>query len=50
MNIIGCLDKPTSGNYFLNGKLVSDYDENELAKVRNQSIGFVFQQFQFYLG
>lgn len=46
MNIIGCLDKPTSGNYFLNGKLVSDYDENELAKVRNQSIGFVFQQFQ----
>lgn len=46
MNIIGCLDKPTSGDYFLNGKLVSDYDENELAKVRNQSIGFVFQQFQ----
>ena len=46
MNIIGCLDKPTNGDYFLNGKLVSDYDENELAKVRNQSIGFVFQQFQ----
>src|SRR5690625_936130 len=46
MNIIGCLDKPTTGNYFLNGKLVSDYDENELAKVRNKSIGFVFQQFQ----
>src|SRR5690625_2067058 len=46
MNIIGCLDKPTSGEYFLNGKLVSDYDEKELAKVRNQSVGFVFQQFQ----
>ena len=46
MNIIGCLDRPTSGNYYLNGKLVSEYDENELAKVRNESIGFVFQQFQ----
>src|SRR5690625_3587135 len=46
MNIVGCLDKPTSGNYSLNKKLVSDYDEKELAKVRNQSIGFVFQQFQ----
>lgn len=46
MNIIGCLDKPTSGNYYLNEKLVSDYNEDELAKVRNQSIGFVFQQFQ----
>jgi len=46
MNIIGCLDKPTSGEYFLNHKLVSEYDEKELAGVRNQSIGFVFQQFQ----
>src|SRR5690625_1775665 len=46
MNIIGCLDKPTSGSYYLNEKLVSDYDEKELAKVRNQSVGFVFQQFQ----
>lgn len=46
MNIIGCLDKPTSGEYFLNGKLVSDYDDKELANVRNQSVGFVFQQFQ----
>lgn len=46
MNIIGCLDKPTSGEYLLNGKQVSDYDEKELASVRNQSVGFVFQQFQ----
>lgn len=46
MNIIGCLDKPTSGNYYLNGKLVSEYNETELAAVRNQSVGFVFQQFQ----
>lgn len=46
MNIIGCLDKPTNGEYLLNGKQVSDYDEKELAQVRNQSVGFVFQQFQ----
>lgn len=46
MNIIGCLDKPTSGEYHLQHKLVSDYNEKELAGVRNQSIGFVFQQFQ----
>ncbi|MFA8438081.1 ABC transporter ATP-binding protein [Pueribacillus sp. YX66] len=46
MNIIGCLDRPTSGDYFLNGERVSDYDENALALVRNQSLGFVFQQFQ----
>ncbi len=46
MNIIGCLDKPTQGEYLLNGKQVSDYDEKELAQVRNQSVGFVFQQFQ----
>src|SRR5690625_2337274 len=46
MNIIGCLDKPSGGEYLLNGKRVSDYDENELAHVRNQSVGFVFQQFQ----
>ena len=46
MNIIGCLDRPTSGAYFLNGDLVSQYDENELAHIRNRSIGFVFQQFQ----
>jgi putative ABC transport system ATP-binding protein len=46
MNIIGCLDKPTSGDYWLNNQLVSDYAEKELAQVRNRSIGFVFQQFQ----
>jgi putative ABC transport system ATP-binding protein len=46
MNIIGCLDKPSDGDYFLNDKRVSDYDEKELASVRNQSVGFVFQQFQ----
>ncbi len=45
MNIIGCLDKPSSGHYLLNGENVSDYSEKELASVRNRSIGFVFQQF-----
>ncbi|MED3623159.1 ABC transporter ATP-binding protein [Neobacillus thermocopriae] len=45
MNIIGCLDKPSSGNYFLEGDDVSNYNDKELAKVRNESIGFVFQQF-----
>lgn len=46
MNIIGCLDRPTSGEYLLNGERVSDYDEDALAQVRNRSLGFVFQQFQ----
>lgn len=46
MNIIGCLDRPSSGEYFFNEKLVSEYDDKKLAQVRNQSIGFVFQQFQ----
>lgn len=46
MNIIGCLDKPTDGEYRLNGQRISLYDEKELASVRNQSVGFVFQQFQ----
>ena len=46
MNIIGCLDRPTSGNYWLNGERVSEYDDTKMAKVRNRSIGFVFQQFQ----
>ncbi len=45
MNIIGCLDSPTKGNYYLNGKLVSELSENELAFLRNQEIGFVFQVF-----
>ncbi|WFM82397.1 ABC transporter ATP-binding protein [Streptococcus ruminicola] len=45
MNIIGLLDKPTSGDYSLNGTQVEELKEKELAKVRNQEIGFVFQQF-----
>jgi len=45
MNIIGCLDTPTSGYYELNGQNVSDMDDNELAKIRNKEIGFVFQTF-----
>ena len=45
MNIIGCLDSPTSGTYVLNSKDVSNMDENELAEVRNKEIGFVFQTF-----
>lgn len=45
MNIIGCLDKPTEGEYLLGGENVSHYNDKELARVRNQSIGFVFQQF-----
>jgi putative ABC transport system ATP-binding protein len=45
MNIIGCLDTPTSGEYELNGQNVSEMDDNELAQVRNKEIGFVFQTF-----
>jgi len=45
MNIIGCLDSPSGGNYILNGKDVSKMHDDELAKVRNEEIGFVFQQF-----
>ena len=45
MNIIGCLDTPTSGLYELNGTNVSDMNDNELAKIRNKEIGFVFQTF-----
>lgn len=45
MNIIGCLDTPSSGQYILNGKDVSDMSEGELAEIRNREIGFVFQTF-----
>lgn len=45
MNIVGCLDSPTSGSYSLNNHLVSEMTENELAEVRNKEIGFVFQTF-----
>lgn len=45
MNIIGLLDRPTSGDYSLNGKQVEELKEKELARVRNEEIGFVFQQF-----
>ena len=45
MNIIGCLDSPTAGSYVLNGKDVSNMEDNELAEVRNKEIGFVFQTF-----
>jgi putative ABC transport system ATP-binding protein len=45
MNIIGCLDTPTSGDYILNGKDVHEMDDNELADIRNREIGFVFQTF-----
>jgi putative ABC transport system ATP-binding protein len=45
MNLIGCLDTPTSGTYHLNGKLVSAMSEDELAFIRNREIGFVFQVF-----
>jgi len=46
MNIIGCLDSPTSGNYVLSSKQINELKENELAVIRNKEIGFVFQQFQ----
>jgi putative ABC transport system ATP-binding protein len=45
MNILGCLDRPTSGDYFLNGPNVSTLTDNELAEIRNKEIGFVFQTF-----
>ncbi|HQR40637.1 MAG TPA: ABC transporter ATP-binding protein, partial [Blastocatellia bacterium] len=45
MNLIGCLDTPSKGQYWLNGKLVSDMDDDELAYIRNREIGFVFQTF-----
>jgi putative ABC transport system ATP-binding protein len=45
MNIIGCLDKPTSGNYYLDGSKVSEMEKDALADIRNRKIGFVFQSF-----
>ena len=45
MNLIGCLDTPTRGNYWLAGRLVSQLDDDELAAIRNREIGFVFQTF-----
>jgi putative ABC transport system ATP-binding protein len=45
MNLIGCLDTPSDGRYWLNGQLVSELDDDELARIRNKEIGFVFQTF-----
>ena len=45
MNILGCLDRPTSGQYYLDGKEVAGYSDDELARTRNAKIGFVFQNF-----
>ena len=45
MNLLGCLDTPSRGKYYLNGQLVSSLSENELAHIRNQEIGFIFQVF-----
>ncbi len=45
MNLIGCLDSPSSGEYWINGNLVSEMEDDELARIRNREIGFVFQTF-----
>src|SRR5512142_2317151 len=45
MNLIGCLDTPTRGQYYINGRLVSEMSDDELARIRNKEIGFVFQTF-----
>jgi putative ABC transport system ATP-binding protein len=45
MNIIGCLDRPTAGEYYLDGEMVSELSDDQLAAVRNQKVGFVFQNF-----
>ena len=45
MNLIGCLDTPTRGHYYINGNLVSEMSDDELARIRNKEIGFVFQTF-----
>src|SRR5205809_6073041 len=49
MNLIGCHDTPSKGSYLLNGKRVSDMNDNELARIRNEEIGFVFQTFNLLL-
>ena len=46
MNIIGCLDTPTSGEYILHGRMICDLDQKQLAHIRSKEIGFIFQQFQ----
>src|SRR5438094_978550 len=46
MNVMGCLDRPTSGHYRLNGRLAQGLDDDELSALRNREIGFVFQNFQ----
>jgi putative ABC transport system ATP-binding protein len=46
MNILGCLDRPSTGTYRLNGMAVNDLNDDELAALRNRELGFVFQQFQ----
>jgi len=45
MNILGCLDTPTTGEYYLDGREISNYKPNELSKIRNEKIGFIFQKF-----
>ncbi len=45
MNLIGCLDSPSKGDYWINGNLVSDMSDDELARIRNKEVGFVFQTF-----
>lgn len=48
MNMIGCLDKPTTGSYLLDGEDISGLSDNKLAKIRNRKIGFIFQQFNLF--
>src|SRR6201989_917415 len=50
MNLIGCLDTPSEGEYWLNGKNVSEMDDDELARIRNQEVAFVFQTFNLRAG